>query len=118
MKNFGDITKIDGHCVPLVDVIVGGSPCQDLSDGGKRAGLSGARSGLFFEQTRIIKEMHENAMRTNNAVRLPRFFVWENVKGALKSNGGRDFQKVLSEIVRVAEPNAPDVPLPTWGGVE
>lgn len=116
MKNFGDITKIDGHCVPLVDVIVGGSPCQDLSDGGKRAGLSGARSGLFFEQTRIIKEMHENAMHTNNVVRLPRFFVWENVTGALKSNGGRDFQKALSEIVRVAEPNAPDVPLPTWGG--
>ena len=50
MKHFGDITKINGYEVPIVDIITGGSPCQDLSVAGKRAGLDGERSGLFMEQ--------------------------------------------------------------------
>ena len=72
MKHFGDITKINGHEVPIVDIITGGSPCQDLSIAGKRAGLEGERSGLFYEQIRIIKEMHDECRRTNQLLR-PRF---------------------------------------------
>ena len=118
MKHFGDITKIHGWDVPPVDVITGGSPCQDLSVAGKRAGLDGERSGLFMEQIRIIKEMRQTYVRTgrpDKLVRLPRFAVWENVPGAFSSNGGRDFQAVLTEFVRIAEPNAPDVPMPQNG---
>ena len=53
MKHYGDITKLSGYDLPIVDVITGGSPCQDLSVAGKRAGLQGERSGLFMEQMRI-----------------------------------------------------------------
>jgi len=98
-------------------VIVGGSPCQDLSLAGKRKGLSGERSGLFMEQIRIIREMREkdgSAGRSGFMVR-PRFGIWENVPGAFSSNGGADFQSVLTEFVRIAEPDAPDVPLPDNG---
>lgn len=87
-------------------VVTGGSPCQDLSIAGKRAGLAGARSGLFMEQVRIVKEMRAEDKRngrTGNMVR-PRYLVWENVTGAYSSNGGRDFHAVLEEIVRIAEP--------------
>ena len=63
MKHLGDITKIKGNEAPMVDVIVGGSPCQDLSVAGKRAGLNGARSGLFMEQIRIIKEMRDESFK-------------------------------------------------------
>ena len=59
MKHYGDITKINGAEAPVVDIITGGSPCQDLSVAGKRAGLAGERSGLFMEQMRIVKEMRE-----------------------------------------------------------
>ena len=59
MEHLGDITKISGKDAPVVNVIIGGSPCQDLSIAGKRAGLAGARSGLFMEQIRIIKEMRK-----------------------------------------------------------
>lgn len=118
MKHVGDITKLSGHTLPIVDVITGGSPCQDLSVAGKRAGLEGERSGLFMEQIRIIKEMREEDKkdgRPDEYVR-PRYMVWENVGGALSSPGGdrkgEDFQAVLTEIVRIKEPNAPDVPLP------
>lgn len=112
MKHLGDITKI--HNAPMVDIITGGSPCQDLSIAGKRAGLAGERSGLFMEQMRIVKEMRENDRRNGrpNELCRPRFMVWENVPGALSSNNGEDFRAVLEEIVRVAEPNA-DVPRPT-----
>ena len=115
MKHLGDITKINGAEIPIVDCITGGSPCQDLSVAGKRAGLSGERSGLFMEQLRIVKEMRkrdrdENG-RTNQFIR-PRFMVWENVPGAFSSNSGKDFQAVLTEIVRIVEPDAPDVPMP------
>ena len=123
MKHLGDITKINGAEIEAVDVITGGSPCQDLSIAGKRTGLAGARSGLFMEQIRIVKEMREHdraSGRTGDMVR-PRFMVWENVPGAFSSNKGRDFAAVLEEIIRIAEPEAPDIDAPekgwpTWGG--
>lgn len=123
MKHLGDITKINGAEIEFVDVITGGSPCQDLSIAGKRAGLAGARSGLFMEQVRIVKEMRQRDRangRTGDMVR-PRFMVWENVPGAFSSNKGRDFAAVLEEIIRIAEPEAPDIEVPekgwpTWGG--
>lgn len=123
MKHLGDITKINGAEIEAVDVITGGSPCQDLSIAGKRAGLAGARSGLFMEQVRIVKEMRAHdreSGRTGDMVR-PRFMVWENVPGAFSSNKGQDFAAVLEEIIRIAEPEAPDIEVPekgwnTWGG--
>ena len=118
MIHYGDITKLSGYELPIVDVIVGGSPCQDLSVAGKRAGLNGERSGLFMEQIRIVKEMRERDKRehrrTGWMVR-PRYLVWENVPGAFSSNGGKDFQAALTEIVRIAEPQAPDVSMPDKG---
>jgi DNA (cytosine-5)-methyltransferase 1 len=119
----GDICKISGAEIEIVDVITGGSPCQDLSIAGKRAGLAGARSGLFMAQIRIVKEMREHDRangRTGDMVR-PRFMVWENVPGAFSSNKGRDFAAVLEEIIRIAEPEAPDIDVPekgwpSWGG--
>lgn len=107
MRHLGDITKINGYEVPIVDCVIGGSPCQDLSMAGKREGLNGARSGLFMEQIRIIREMRENdrKSRTDGAIR-PRYMVWENVPGALSSNGGEDFRVVLEETARVADQNA------------
>ena len=123
MLHLGDITKIHGVEAPVVDVVIGGSPCQDLSIAGKRAGLAGARSGLYMEQIRIIKEMRERDRRmgrTGEFVR-PRYMVWENVPGAFSSNGGKDFAAVLEEAIRTAEPEAPDIEVPekgwnTWGG--
>lgn len=115
MKHLGDITKINGAEIAPVDVIIGGSPCQDLSVAGTRAGLEGARSGLFMEQIRIVKEMRD----ATDGVR-PRFMVWENVPGAFSSNKGSDFAAVLEETIRVVEPEAPSVDVPergwpTWG---
>ena len=118
MQHYGDITKLSGYTLPVVDVITGGSPCQDLSVAGKRAGLEGERSGLFMEQIRIVREMRERDRtengRTGYLIR-PRFMVWENVPGAFSSNKGADFQAVLTEIIRIAEPNAPVVPMPGKG---
>ena len=117
MKHLGDITKISGRDAPTVNVIIGGSPCQDLSVAGKRAGLSGERSGLFMEQIRIIKEMREKdaeSGRTGTDVR-PRFMVWENVPGAFIVNGGRDFAAVLEETAKVADKEIPDIPVPADG---
>lgn len=117
IKHLGDITKLNGAEIPVVDCITGGSPCQDLSVAGKREGLAGARSGLFMEQVRLVKEMREHdraAGRTGESVR-PRYMVWENVPGAFSSNGGKDFQAVLEEIVKISEPEAPGVPLPEKG---
>lgn len=116
MKHLGDITTIDGHTAPWVDCIIGGSPCQDLSIAGKRAGLAGARSGLFMEQIRLVKEMREAS-----GAAYPRFMVWENVPGAFSSNKGQDFAAVLEETIRIVEPKAPDIEVPdkgwpTWGG--
>lgn len=109
LKHLGDITKINGAEVEPVWCITGGSPCQDLSIAGKRAGLAGARSGLYMEQIRIVKEMraHDRSIgRTGELVR-PRYMVWENVPGAFSSNfkdGFGDFGAVLEEAVRIAEP--------------
>ena len=117
MKHLGDITKIKGCDAPVVDCIIGGSPCQDLSVAGKRAGLAGERSGLYMEQIRIIKEMrHKDELRgrTGESIR-PRYMVWENVPGAFSSNQGKDFAAVLEEAIKVAEPEAPDVPVPEKG---
>lgn len=103
MKHLGDITKISGYDVPLVDIVCGGSPCQDLSVAVKRAGLAGERSGLFMEQIRIIKEMRERSKEiglSNDDIR-PRFMVWENVPGAFSSNKGEDFRAVLEETAKV-----------------
>lgn len=110
MIHFGDITKLNGSELPVVDVITGGSPCQDLSVAGKRAGLAGERSGLFMEQMRIVKEMREHdrlSGRTGFLVR-PRYMVWENVPGAFSSGSpkGADFAAVIEEIIKVAEPGA------------
>ena len=112
MKHYGDITKLSGYELPVVDIITGGSPCQDLSVAGKRAGLAGERSGLFMEQIRLVKEIREkyerDTGRTGFLVR-PRFMVWENVPGAFSSNGGKDFQAVLEEIVGIVEADVPDL---------
>ena len=114
MKHMGDITKINGAEVPIVDIICGGSPCQDLSVAGKREGLSGARSGLFMEQIRVIKEMRDECIRQLRvrgaaydvrSIR-PRFMVWENVPGAFSSNKGQDFRAVLEETARIVQEDA------------
>ena len=116
MKHLGDITKISGFDAPTVNIICGGSPCQDLSVAGLRKGLAGERSGLFMEQIRIIKEMreHDRAIgRANQFVR-PRFMVWENVAGAFSSNKGEDFRIVLEETAKIADENAV-IPRPPKG---
>jgi len=104
MKHLGDITKLRGCDVPPVDVITGGSPCQDFSVANKkRDGLSGTRSNLFLEQIRLIKEMREidrEKGRTDWLIR-PRYMVFENVPGILSANKGRDFRRVLEETARV-----------------
>ena len=110
MKHLGDITKIHGDKIEPVDCITFGSPCQDLSIAGCRAGLAGERSGLFMEAVRIIKEM-----RSSTDGLYPTFAVWENVPGAFSSNGGEDFRAVLEELARVEQPNA-SIPRPSSRG--
>ena len=119
MKHLGDITKLNGAEVPIVDVICGGSPCQDLSVAGKRAGLAGERSGLFMDQIRIIKEMreHDRAIKgadVDNRLLRPRYMVWENVPGAFSSNKGEDFRAVLEETAKVVCEDAV-IPRPSGG---
>lgn len=111
MKHLGDITLIDGSKIEPVDVITFGSPCQDLSIAGKRAGLAGQRSGLFMEAVRIIKQMQE---ATNGEY--PKYAVWENVPGAFSSNKGKDFLAVLEELIRIKEPtiSLPEPPKSKW----
>ncbi len=110
MIHLGDITKIHGNEIEPVDCITFGSPCQDLSIAGRRAGLAGERSGLFVEAVRIIKEMRK---ATNGMY--PTFAIWENVPGAFSSNNGEDFRAVLEELARVEQPNAV-IPRPPRGG--
>src|SRR5690554_4397278 len=105
MVHLGDITKLKGEELPSVDLITGGSPCQDLSVAGERAGLAGERSGLFMKQIRITKEMRwkdGKGGRANHLIR-PRYFLWENVPGAFSSTGGEDFRAVLEETAKIAE---------------
>lgn len=99
MKHYGDISTLNGAELPPVDIITFGSPCQDLSVAGQRAGLhDGERSSLFFEAVRIIKEMRE---ATNG--KYPRYIVWENVPGAFSSNKGRNFHAVLEALCSVCD---------------
>ena len=110
MIHLGDITKIHGDQIEPVHCITFGSPCQDLSIAGRRAGLAGKRSGLFMEAVRIIKEMRR---ATHGSY--PVVAVWENVPGAFSSNGGEDFRAVLEELARVEQPDA-IIPRPPRGG--
>lgn len=98
MKHLGSVTDIKGFLIEPVDIITFGSPCQDLSIAGKRAGLNGAKSGLFWEAIRIIREM---LLATGG--KYPRFVIWENVPGALSSNKGKDFEVVLNELLHLRE---------------
>ena len=98
MKHYGDISKMNGGEITPVDIITFGSPCQDMSVAGKRDGLGGSRSSLFYEAVRIIKEM-----RCKTDGRYPRFIVWENVPGAFSSNKGEDFRAVLEEVCKIKD---------------
>ena len=106
MKHYGNISAMDGGRIEPVDIITFGSPCQDMSVAGRRDGLDGSRSSLFYEAVRIIKEM-----RCATDGRYPRYIVWENVPGAFSSNKGEDFKAVLKAVIGIAEPNA-QVPMP------
>ena len=106
MKHYGNISAMDGGKIEPVDIITFGSPCQDMSVAGRRDGLDGARSSLFYEAVRIIKEM-----RCATDGKYPRWICWENVPGAFSSNKGEDFKAVLEAVIGIAEPNA-QVPMP------
>ena len=95
----GDITKLHGAELPPVDIICAGSPCQDLSVAGKQEGLKGARSGLFMDAIKLVRDM-----RRASGGKSPRYFVWENVPGAFSSNKGMDFRAVLEEITEAEIP--------------
>lgn len=114
MVHLGDITKMSGYTIPPVDVITFGSPCQDLSIAGKRAGMAGERSGLLSEAVRIIREMRYATFGA-----YPKYAVWENVPGAFSSNKGEDFHAVLQSLCRVIDPDA-TIPRPTdaRGGIK
>ena len=109
MKHYGDISQMDGGKIEPVDIITFGSPCTDMSIAGKRAGLDGSQSILFYEAIRIIKEMRE---ATNG--KYPRWICWENVTGAFSSNSGADFKAVLEAVIGIAEPEV-QVPAPENG---
>lgn len=106
MKHYGDISQMDGGKIEPVDIITFGSPCTDMSVAGRRAGLDGPQSVLFYQAIRIIKEMR---CATNG--KFPRYIVWENVPGAFSSNGGEDFKAVLEAVIGIAEPDT-QVPMP------
>lgn len=110
LKHLGNINDIHGDEIDPVDIITFGSPCTDMSIAGKRAGLCGEQSSLFYQAIRIVKEMR---WKTNG--KYPRFIVWENVTGAFSSNKGRDFQAVLTEISHIKVKEAPPVPVPEKG---
>ena len=116
MVHVGDITKLNGAELPVVDIITGGSPCQDLSVAGARKGLQGERSGLFMEQIRITKEMRcadAERGKPNDLIR-PRYFVWENVPGAFSSADGEDFKAVIEETIRIVSDGV-SIPRPSCG---
>lgn len=127
MKHIGDVKKIDGAKIEPVDIITFGSPCQDVSVANTaRRGMKHedmgddetTRSGMFFEAIRVIREMRGKDgtdSKSDQLVRHPRYAIYENVPGAFSSNSGADFQTVLTEFVKVADENAPDVPMPEKG---
>ena len=96
VAHMGDVRNLDGANLPPVDIITFGSPCQDLSIAGKRSGIEGSRSSLFYEAIRIIKEMR---WKTNG--NYPKYALWENVPGAFSSHKGADFEKVLEAFLSV-----------------
>ena len=98
MKHYGDISTMDGGKIDPVDIITFGSPCQDMSVAGKRAGLDGSRSNLFYEAVRIIKEM-----RKATGGEYPKWACWENVPGAFSSSGGEDFRCVLECLCGIVD---------------
>lgn len=108
MKHYGDVSQLRGDQLEPVDIITFGSPCQDLSIAGRRAGLEdGERSNLFYQAIRIIKEMRQVSGK-------PRYAVWENVPGAFTSNQGEDFRSVLEAFCKVKSND--NVPRPSkWG---
>lgn len=110
MQHYGDVSGISGADLPPVDIITFGSPCQDMSIAGRRGGLDGSRSSLFYEAIRIVKEMRD---KTNGEK--PRFICWENVPGAFSSNKGEDFRAVLEAVIGIKEPAA-EVPAPDKKG--
>jgi len=110
MKHYGDISQMDGGKIEPVDIICFGSPCTDMSVAGRRAGLDGKQSVLFYQAIRIITEMR---CATNG--KYPRWICWENVPGAFSSNSGRDFKAVLEAVIGIIEPGT-EVPLPEKGG--
>lgn len=113
----GDVSKINGAEIPVVDILTNSSPCQDLSVAGKREGLDGERSGLFSQATRICKEMRDADRRNADIDRRdirPRFFCWENVPGALSSSGGEDFRTVIEQVARLVKEDA-NIPMPPRG---
>ena len=111
IKHYGDVSTISGDNLPPVDIITFGSPCQDMSVAGKRAGLNGSRSNLFYEAIRIVKEMR---CKTNG--KYPRFVVWENVQGAFSSNKGEDFRAVLESLCKIKREDyaVPELPNGKW----
>ena len=109
VKHYGDVSILNGARLPPVDIITFGSPCQDMSVAGRRAGLDGERSGLFHQAIRIVREMRE---ATNG--KKPRYIVWENVPGAFSSNKGRDFKAVLEAVISIKESGV-EVPAPETG---
>lgn len=119
MRHMGSVSEINGAEVEPVDIITFGSPCQDMSIAGKRAGIrhkglgdeETTRSGLFMEAVRIIKEMRKKTRGMH-----PTFAVWENVPGAFSSNKGEDFRLVLETLIQIVEPSAVMPPVPSGGG--
>ena len=111
VKHYGDVNSIRGDEIEPVDIITSGSPCTDISIAGKRAGLGGKQSSLFFQAIRIIKEM-----RCATDGRYPRFIVWENVPGAFSSNGGEDFRAVLNAVcsIKAGDISVPGPPKGKW----
>ena len=109
VKHYGDISQMDGGKIEPVDIICFGSPCTDMSVAGRRAGLDGKQSVLFYQAIRIIKEMR---CATNG--KYPRWICWENVPGAFSSNGGLDFKAVLDSVIGIVEEDA-SVPFPEKG---
>jgi DNA (cytosine-5)-methyltransferase 1 len=110
MKHYGDVSCLDGSKIEPVDIITFGSPCQDMSVAGKRDGLDGERSSLFYDAIRIVKEM-----RRATDGKYPRYIVWENVPGAFSSNKGEDFRCVLESICRIKDETLSVPKADKWG---